>query len=124
MAAKRVLNVGQCFADHSAIARTLEKHFAAEVVPADDAGEALAHLRQEAFDLILVNRILDRDGSQGLELIKQITADEALKRTPVMLVSNYEDSQSQAVACGAMPGFGKSSLGQPYMLGRLKPFLQ
>ena len=92
MAAKRVLSVGQCFADHSAISRTLEKAFAAEVVAAEDAGEALARLSQEAFDLVLVNRILDRDGSQGLELIKQITTDGNLNRVPVMLVSNYEDS--------------------------------
>ena len=61
MAAKRVLSVGQCFADHGVITRTLEKHFAAEVVPAEDAAEALARLRQEAFDLVLENRILDRD---------------------------------------------------------------
>ena len=124
MAAKRVLSVGQCFADHRAIARTLEKHFAAEVVAADGAGEALAHLRQEAFDLVLVNRILDRDGSQGLEFIKQITADESLKRVPVMLVSNYEDNQKQAVASGAVPGFGKAALGQHQMLSRMRPILQ
>ena len=124
MAAKRILSVGQCFADHSAIARTLEKYFTAEVVAADDAGEALAHLRQEAFDLVLVNRILDRDGSQGLEFIKQITADESLKRVPVMLVSNYEDNQKQAVASGAVAGFGKAALGQPHMLTRLRQILQ
>ncbi|HEV3083898.1 MAG TPA: response regulator [Gemmataceae bacterium] len=124
MAAKRVLSVGQCFADHSAISRTLEKAFAAEVVAAEDAGEALARLSQETFDLVLVNRILDRDGSQGLELIKQITTDGNLNRVPVMLVSNYEDSQQQAVACGAVAGFGKAALGQPHMLGRVRQILQ
>jgi len=124
MAVKRVLSIGQCFADHGAISRTLERAFAAEVVAADDAGEALTRLRQEAFDLVLVNRILDRDGSQGLELIKQITTDDNLKRVPVMLVSNYEDSQQQAVACGAVAGFGKATLGQPHMLGRIRPILQ
>src|SRR5438309_11372568 len=124
MAAERVLSVCLSFADHGAVTRTLAKHFAAEVVPADDAAEALARLRQEAFDLVLVNRILDRDGSQGLELIKQITTDEHLKRVPVMLVSNYEDSQKQAIACGALTGFGKAALGQPYMLGRVRQILQ
>jgi CheY-like chemotaxis protein len=124
MAAKRVLSVGQCFADHGAISRTLEKAFAAAVVAADDAGEALARLRQEAFDLVLVNRILDRDGSQGLELIKQITTDGNFNRVPVMLVSNYEDSQQQAVAYGAVAGFGKAALGQPHMLCRVRQILQ
>jgi CheY-like chemotaxis protein len=124
VAAKRILSVGQCFADHGVISRTLEKAFAAEVVAADDAGEALARLRQEAFDLVLVNRILDRDGSQGLDLIKQITTDDTLNRVPVMLVSNYEDSQQQAVVCGAVAGFGKAALGQPHMLGRVRQILQ
>ena len=124
MAAKRVLSVGQCFADHSAISRTLEKAFAAEVVAAEDAGEALARLSQETFDLVLVNRILDRDGSQGLELIKQITTDGNLNRVPVMLVSNYEEPQREAVEIGAAPGFGKAALGHPQTVGRLKAFLE
>ena len=124
MAAKRVLSVGQCFADHCAIARTLQEHFGAEVVPADDAGEALARLREETFDLVLVNRILDRDGAQGVELVKEIVAEDELRRVPVMLVSNHDDSQRQAVACGAVAGFGKAALGQPQMLGRVKRVLE
>ena len=123
MAARRVLSVGQCFADHSAISRTLRTQFAAEVVPADDAEEALQRVREEAFDLVLINRIFDRDGSQGLELIKELKADEKTAQIPVMLVSNYEDSQQQAVAAGAVPGFGKSALGHPQMLGRVKSYL-
>ena len=42
---------------------------------------------------------------------------------PVMLVSNYEDSQRQAVLAGAAPGFGKSALGQSQMIDRLRQFL-
>jgi two-component system, chemotaxis family, chemotaxis protein CheY len=123
MVAKRVLSVGQCFADHSAISRTLQTEFGVEVVPADDAAEALARLRLEPFDLVLVNRILDRDGSQGVELIKEMKADLETAQVPVMLVSNYEDSQRDAVAAGAVPGFGKSALGHPQMLGRVKSYL-
>jgi CheY-like chemotaxis protein len=123
MVAKRVLSVGQGFADHSAISRTLQTEFGVEVVPADDAAEALARLRLEPFDLVLVNRILDRDGSQGVELIKEMKADLETAQVPVMLVSNYEDSQRQAVAAGAVPGFGKAALGQPQMLGRVKSYL-
>jgi CheY-like chemotaxis protein len=123
MSAKRVLSVGQCFADYGSIARTLQHHFAAEVVGADDAGEALDRLRRETFALVLVNRRLDADGSSGLEVIQQIKADETLRQTPVMLVSNYEDAQKEAVEAGALPGFGKGSLGQPHMLARLRPLL-
>jgi len=123
MPGKRILSVGQCFADHSAISRTFERHFAAEVVGADNASEAVARLRQEHFDLVLVNRVLDADGSAGLDLVKQIKAQEALRDVPVMLVSNYEDSQRQAVGLGALPGFGKAALGQPAMVARLQAVL-
>jgi two-component system chemotaxis response regulator CheY len=123
-ARKRVLSVGQCYADHLAIAGTLERHFGAETVRADDGAGALARLRQEHFALVLINRVMDRDGSQGLELIKEIQADEELRVVPVMLVSNYEDSQEEAVRHGAKPGFGKAALGQPRTLSRVKPFLE
>ena len=123
MATPRVLSVGQCFADHSAISRTLGKQFAAEVVSADTGAEALATVRGQAFDLVLVNRVLDADGSSGLEVIRQIKADESVGQVAVMLVSNYEDAQRQAVELGALPGFGKSALGQPPMLARLGPLL-
>ncbi|HEV3262731.1 MAG TPA: response regulator [Gemmataceae bacterium] len=123
MSDKRVLSVGQCFADHSAISRTFQRHFAAEVVHADSASEAIERLRKENFDLVLVNRVLDADGSDGLNLVKQIKAEEPPRDIPVMLVSNYEDSQRQAVELGALPGFGKAALGQPAMVARLKAAL-
>lgn len=123
MAEKRVLSVGQCFADHGSITRTLAQHFKAQVVPADSAQEALALLRRGGIDLVLVNRVLDADQTYGLEIIKEMKADAELAKTPVMLVSNYEDAQRDAIAAGALPGFGKASLGQPQMLGRVREAL-
>jgi CheY-like chemotaxis protein len=123
MTAKRVLNVGQCAADNWSISRTLEGAFSVEVVPASTAAEALAKLRQESFVLVLVNRILDRDGSPGLDLIRKVKADEELVAVPVMLVSNYADAQQQAAKAGAAPGFGKAELGAPEMLERVRGFL-
>jgi two-component system chemotaxis response regulator CheY len=123
MTAKRVLSVGQCFADHGCITRTLTRHFTAEVVPAATVEEVKDQLRQGTFDLILVNRIFDADGSSGLELIDQLKKDSASSDIPVMLVSNYEDAQQHAVSKGALPGFGKASLGHPQMLGRLMKVL-
>jgi CheY-like chemotaxis protein len=118
--AKRVLSVGQCFADHSGITRVLRGSFAAEVVAADSARQALEQLRQETFALVLVNRVFDADGSSGLELIRTIKADEQLRALPVMLVSNYEDAQTEAVQAGALLGFGKAALGQAHMLARVE----
>jgi two-component system chemotaxis response regulator CheY len=120
---RRVLSVGQCTADHGGISRTLRGAFGAEVVPADSVPEALELLRQEAFALVLVNRVLDADHTPGLELVRQVRADEALKAVPIMLVSNYADAQAEAVAAGAAPGFGKADLGRADMLERVRPFL-
>jgi CheY-like chemotaxis protein len=120
--AKRVLSLGQCGADHAALAGTIQSNFDAQVVAADTIEEALTLLRDEDFDLVLVNRVLEYGGS-GLDFISQIKADEALKNIPVMLVSNYEEAQQEAVQRGALPGFGKAQLGQPQTLARLRQVL-
>ena len=123
MTAKKVLSIGQCFADHAAIAHRLNRDFGADVVAASDWVEALSLLRSESFALVLVNRILDADGSPGLDVIKELKSDEALRALPVLLVSNHEQAQREAVQAGAEMGFGKAALGQPAMLGRVRPFL-
>lgn len=123
MPGKRVLSVGQCFADHSSLSRTLKQHFGAEVVPADSPAEALGLLEQQAFDLVLVNRVFDADGSSGLAFIRQLTQEQPQIIVPVMLVSNYDDAQREAAALGARPGFGKAALGQPQTLARLREIL-
>jgi len=121
---KRVLSVGQCFADHSGISDVLRTAFGAKVVSADTQDGALDLLRQGAFALVLVNRLLDTDGSSGQVVIRAIKADEQLRDLPVMLVSNYDDAQAEAVRVGAAPGFGKAALGQPHMLARVEPYLR
>ncbi|HWB13135.1 MAG TPA: response regulator [Pirellulales bacterium] len=120
---KRVLDVGQCGFDHGAIRRLVEGRFAAEVVQAHRLDDAIERLKSGPFDLVLVNRKLDADYSDGLEVLRAIKADAALARTPVMLVSNYPDAQQAAVAIGAEPGFGKSELNQASTHEKLRPFL-
>jgi CheY-like chemotaxis protein len=122
MAAKRVLSVGQCGPDHGAIAWAL-RPLGADVTPAATRDQALERLRAETFDLVLVNRVFDADGDSGVELIRTMKEDEALRATPVMLVSNYADAQQAAVAAGAEAGFGKAALGRPAMRDRVRPFL-
>jgi DNA-binding response OmpR family regulator len=120
---KRVLSVGQCGFDNFGIERTIRSHFAAEVLTADSAQEAIATLGQGDISLVLINRVLDADGSAGMDLIKSIKADPALEKVPVMLVSNHEDAQKAAVEAGAIPGFGKAALGHPPTIERLKRYL-
>ncbi len=106
----RILSVGQCSFDHASISRHLGQTYGAEVTGADTKGQALTSLRAGEFDLVLVNRVFDSDGSSGLELIRAIKADPDVAGVPVMLVSNYEDAQTEARDAGALPGFGKADL--------------
>jgi CheY-like chemotaxis protein len=112
----RILSVGQCGFDDAAIRVALEAGLSAEVERAGGLGECLERLRHGSVDLVLVNRKLDADGSDGVALIRSLRA--AAPHVPVMLVSNYADAQAQAVAAGALPGFGKGEIGTPVVAQR------
>lgn len=90
----------------------------------DSAEEALGAMRRRRYDLVLVNRIFDRDGDSGLALIERIKTDADLAATAVMLISNYPAYQAQAEQLGAAPGVGKSTLSSPEALERLGAFLR
>jgi CheY-like chemotaxis protein len=109
---KRVLDVGNCGPDHAAIKRLMGR-FDAEVTQADGAADALAALRTGGIDLVLVNRKLDMDYSDGIEVIRQIKADPELVATPVMLITNYPEHQDAAERLGALRGFGKLEYDKP-----------
>src|ERR1700754_1919242 len=119
----RVLDVGQCAPDHAAIRRLLESKFAALVIQTHGRDDTLAELGQKEFALVLVNRKLDADYSDGLEIVKRIKTDPQLQSVPVMLVSNYADAQQQAVAIGAEMGFGKAQLASGETYARLAAVL-
>ena len=119
---KRILDVGQCGPDHAAI-RQLVGNFGAEVVQAHSARDTLAKLRAGKFDLVLINRKLDADYSDGVEIIKAIKADPAIADTPVMLVTNYAEHQKIAQEAGAVLGFGKLEYQQPATREKLARFL-
>ncbi len=123
MTSPRVLSVGQCGYDHGRIVRFLRDTFGAQVEGVDTADEALEALRAGPFQLVLVNRVLDGDGTSGLDLIRSIKADAALAGVPTMLVSNYPEAQAQAVGLGAVAGFGKADLGRPRCQQALAPIL-
>ena len=122
-AARRVLSVGQCNYDHGQVSRLVQGTFGADVVPVATAEEALAQLRRGPFALVLVNRVFDSDGDSGLELIRSVKGDDALKGVPMMLVSNYDDAQAEAVRAGALPGFGKGALSQEATVEKLEALL-
>ena len=80
--------------------------------------DALAQLKSGQFDLVLVNRKLDTDYSDGIEVIR---ADQGRPSrppdVPVMLVTNYPEHQDAAIAAGAVRGFGKLEFSKPETRG-------
>jgi two-component system chemotaxis response regulator CheY len=119
-----VLDVGQCNPDHAAIRRLLTEEFGVEADRAYTPDEAWVRLQNTRYDLVLVNRIFDATGEEGLAFIRRMKTDTTLAAVPVMLVSNYADAQAEAVAAGAEPGFGKATLEDLQTSTRLATYLQ
>ncbi len=102
--------VGHCWADRIGLKSAVKRAVpGARVERADTMAALQKHLGGEA--VFLVNRVLGggfRTGN-GVELIQDLARDGV---TPAMiLISNYADAQAEAEAAGALPGFGKSQLG-------------
>lgn len=122
--AKRVLDVGNCSFDHSSIRRMIESSFDAVVLRAHDEEDALATLVSDQIDLVLVNRRLDADRSDGIEIIKRIKENTELAAIPAMVVTNYPGHQQRAVDAGAEWGFGKAELDAQETIEKLKRILE
>lgn len=109
-----VLDVGQCDYDHGRIKALLEAR-GCQVKRAHTGEQARAAVADGSISLVLVNRILDSDGADGLALIGELArlAEQSATRCSIMLVSNYPEYQEKAVTLGAVSGFGKSELELP-----------
>jgi CheY-like chemotaxis protein len=107
---KKVLDVGQCNADHNQITQLLSREFDVEIQRAHSFDEATQMALDTPFDLILINRILDAGGTAGMSILNAIKTQPSTAETPVMIVSNYADAQADAVSAGGMAGFGKLEL--------------
>lgn len=118
-----VLDVGNCDPDHAAIRALLTSNFDVQLDRVMFVEDALRQMSATTYDLVLVNRRIFADDSDGLALIIAMKAEPRLANTPVMLISNYPDAQSRAVAAGAVPGFGKAALGAAATLDALARYL-
>ena len=107
---KHVLMVGHCGMDSRALQQRLTSLFDVEVSQAATLEETLEKMRAEAFALVLINRLLDEDRSEGVAVIERCQQDEDLSSMPLMLISNFSESHEKAVEAGAVQGFGKSDL--------------
>lgn len=108
---RKLLDVGQCDADHFQISTTLGKIFNIEIQRAHSRDEAIKLATETPFDLVLINRLLDADRSSAMDVLSELKATPSTAEIPVMVVSNFQDAQKTAVEAGAVQGFGKAALG-------------
>jgi CheY-like chemotaxis protein len=125
---KVVLDIGNCVPDHVAIQAMLRRWFDVAVLQADQLSDALERLQQQrlmgqSVDLILVNRKLDIDYSDGIEIVRYLKQEPDWKTIPVMLITNYAEQQQLAVEIGAEHGFGKLELQAPETRSKLERIL-
>lgn len=104
---KTVIDCGNCGPDYNAIRQMVQANFEAVVLQTHGLEDTLELLGQREVNLITVNRKLDRDYTDGMDVIRGIKADPRFTSIPVMLVTNYEEHQQAAIAEGAVQGFGK-----------------
>ncbi|MEQ9409613.1 MAG: hypothetical protein RIK87_17895 [Fuerstiella sp.] len=124
MSSTTILSIGQCRPDQAAINHFLKSNFDVDVVHTDLAHESFATLRATRVSLVLINRKLDADYSDGMEILSAIKSDAQLSDVPVMLVSNFPEWQQKAVQAGAIYGFGKAELNSAETVERLRSVLQ
>ncbi|MAH03675.1 response regulator [Candidatus Pacearchaeota archaeon] len=118
---KKVLLVGNCNFDGHMIKDYLESNFNVEVVLIDTIENAKKSLENK-LDLIMVNRIGELDNKNGLELIDYVKEQKI--KTPIMLITNYEDSMNEAIKHGGVMGFGKDNLNSKKTGLTLKKYLK
>lgn len=119
-----VLDVGNCGPDHSSIRRLLATNFGAEVIQTHGMDDTMAALEKHSFNLVLINRKLDNDYSDGIVILERIKAKPEYSDLPVMLITNYPDHQAKAVSMGALPGFGKLEMNSPETRAKLASVLE
>ena len=120
---RTLLDCGNCGPDFGSIRRMAEGDFGATVLQSHGLSDTLETLRKHQVDLVTINRKLDQDYSDGLEVAKAIKSDPDVGSVAVMLVTNYEEHQQTAMDAGCVRGFGKLSIGSAETRAILEPYL-
>lgn len=124
MIGPRILDVGNCSADRASLRRTLQQQWDVELVSVDDGAAAIRELIAGPFQLVMINRLLDCDGSEGLNVLRAIKSDPRLASIPAMLITNYAEHQKLAIAEGAIAGFGKRELGTTELRTKIRHIIE
>lgn len=120
---KTVLDIGNCNADHLFITTMLTSNFDANVLRAHQLSDAIEVLESNAVDLILFNRLLDVDSSEGMDVFREVKSNPKFAAIPAMLITNFQEHQEKAIAEGAVRGFGKSAISSEETVAVIKEAL-
>ncbi len=99
-------------------------HYDVVVLRSHQLSDALQVLSQQKVDLVVINRKLDIDYTDGVDILKHLKQHDDFKSIPTMIITNYPDQQLAAVAEGAEYGFGKLQYSDPSTHERLSRFLE
>lgn len=118
----RVALIGHCVPDSGMLKTVVSRIFpACEVVRVNDEQTALDEVKRS--DLLLINRQMDGDfpgvSGGGINLIRELLGVPG-RKAALMLISNFEDAQQEAVGVGAAPGFGKVRAGSAEAAERMR----
>ena len=121
---KKVALVGHCGPDASYLRSAVSGSVRGATILMIDEAARLEKALNDGVDLVLMNRQLDWgfETEEGVELIRQLRTEHPNVKT--MLVSNYPEAQQEAVAAGALPGFGKREIGTSRVTELLKSALE
>ncbi|CAN5467069.1 hypothetical protein BH09PLA1_BH09PLA1_37830 [soil metagenome] len=120
---KKVALVGHCGPDASYLRSAVSSSLRGTTILMIDESDRLEKAMSDGVDLILMNRQLDWgfETEEGVELIRQLRATHP--HVKLMLISNYPEAQQEAIAAGALPGFGKREIGTSRVTELLKSAL-
>lgn len=119
----RLLDVGNCDPDHATISRMLNENFEVAIDRVMFVDEAIERMHSTRYDLVLFNRLIFADGSEGIELLRRTRSDPELSSVPLMMISNFAQAQAASVAAGGVPGFGKNAIFEPGTIALLRQYL-
>jgi hypothetical protein len=114
-----VVLVGHCGPDSFLLENTARKALPdAEIIKLNDESKLRAGL--PTWSVLLVNRVLDGafKSDSGIALIEALAGES--EAPPMLLVSNFAESQAEAEQVGAKPGFGKNDLYVEETLERIR----
>jgi DNA-binding NarL/FixJ family response regulator len=116
-----VVLVGHCGIDGPRLVQELSAGLPEVQVSRVNSEQDLKRCCEEGADLLLINRAPVGFEREGLDLVRELCREGS--QVKVMLVSDYSEAQEEAVAAGALRGFGKSKMGTKVLVDTVRKAL-